>query len=66
MDGKRKDAAALVYMHGVVYTVGSVDEFENGLRILVDESDVVVSNNQQTRRAMLTNPDDRRGIPSSP
>lgn len=39
-EDKRKngEAAALVYMHGGGYTVGSVDEFENGLRFLAEES----------------------------
>ena len=41
-DGGRKDAAALVYMHGGGYTVGSIDEFENGLRIVAEESGAVV------------------------
>ncbi|EMC99467.1 hypothetical protein BAUCODRAFT_29819 [Baudoinia panamericana UAMH 10762] len=31
-------AAALIYFHGGGYTVGSVDEFENGLRLLAEES----------------------------
>lgn len=35
-------AAALVYFHGGGYTVGTVDEFENGLRILAEESGVQV------------------------
>lgn len=33
-----RDAAALIYFHGGGYTVGTVDEFENGLRILAEES----------------------------
>jgi len=33
-----KDCAALIYFHGGGYTVGSVDEFENGLRLLAEES----------------------------
>lgn len=33
--------AALVYMHGGGYTVGSVDEFENGLRLVAERSGVV-------------------------
>jgi acetyl esterase/lipase len=43
-EGKRKagDAAALVYFHGGGYTVGTVDEFENGLRIVAEESSVQV------------------------
>jgi acetyl esterase/lipase len=32
------EAAALIYFHGGGYTVGTVDEFENGLRILAEES----------------------------
>ena len=41
---KRKagDARALVCFHGGGYTVGSVDEFENGLCIVVEESRVQV------------------------
>ena len=43
-EGKRKagDAAALVYFHGGGYTVGTVDGFENGLRIVAEESSVQV------------------------
>ena len=33
---------ALIYFHGGGYTVGSVDEFENGLRILAVEADMIV------------------------
>lgn len=33
---KKGEAAALVYFHGGGYTVGSVDEFENGLRLLAE------------------------------
>jgi acetyl esterase/lipase len=39
---KDGDAGALIYFHGGGYTVGTVDEFENGLRIVVDESGVQV------------------------
>ncbi|TVY78101.1 Carboxylesterase NlhH [Lachnellula suecica] len=39
-DEKKKNAA-LVYMHGGGYTVGSVDEFENGLRLLAEAAGVV-------------------------
>jgi acetyl esterase/lipase len=35
---KTGDAGALIYFHGGGYTVGSVDEFENGLRIVAEES----------------------------
>ncbi|WVR08950.1 hypothetical protein IAU60_006009 [Kwoniella sp. DSM 27419] len=35
---KKGEAAALIYFHGGGYTVGSVDEFENGLRLLAEES----------------------------
>ncbi|KAJ4399887.1 hypothetical protein N0V85_005897 [Neurospora sp. IMI 360204] len=31
-------AGALIYSHGGGYTVGSVDEFENGLRLVAEES----------------------------
>ncbi|THY27161.1 hypothetical protein D6D01_04211 [Aureobasidium pullulans] len=43
-EDKRKngEAAALVYFHGGGYTVGSVDEFENGLRLLAEESGIQV------------------------
>lgn len=34
--------AALIYFHGGGYTVGSVDEFENGLRLLAEQSGVQV------------------------
>lgn len=37
-----KDAAGLIYFHGGGYTVGSVDEFENGLRLLAELSGVQV------------------------
>jgi acetyl esterase/lipase len=42
VEEKKRDVAALVYMHGGGYTVGSVDEFENGLRILAEESGAIV------------------------
>lgn len=44
-EDKRKNgqAGALVYFHGGGYTVGSVDEFENGLRLLAEESGVQVT-----------------------
>jgi acetyl esterase/lipase len=35
---QKSEAGALVYMHGGGYTVGTVDEFENGLRLLAEES----------------------------
>lgn len=31
---KKGEAGALIYFHGGGYTVGSVDEFENGLRLI--------------------------------
>lgn len=37
-----KKMAALVYMHGGGYTVGSVDEFENGLRLIAEAAGVIV------------------------
>ena len=37
-----RDAAALIYFHGGGYTVGTVDEFENGCRLLAEESSVQV------------------------
>lgn len=33
---------ALVYMHGGGYTIGSVDEFENGLRLLAEKANMIV------------------------
>lgn len=36
------DAAALIYFHGGGYTVGTVDEFENGLRIVAEGAGVIV------------------------
>jgi len=38
-----RDAGALIYFHGGGYTVGSVDEFENGLRYLAEESGLQVT-----------------------
>ncbi|EED21515.1 hydantoin racemase (Dcg1), putative [Talaromyces stipitatus ATCC 10500] len=40
-DGEDKQVVVLVYMHGGGYTVGSVDEFENGLRLLAEAADVI-------------------------
>ncbi|CRG83551.1 alpha/beta hydrolase fold-3 domain protein [Talaromyces islandicus] len=40
-NAKDKKVAALVYMHGGGYTVGSVDEFENGLRLLAEAAGVI-------------------------
>jgi acetyl esterase/lipase len=40
---KNGEAGALIYFHGGGYTVGSVDEFENGLRLLAEEAGVLVS-----------------------
>ena len=39
---ENKAAGGLIYFHGGGYTVGSVDEFENGLRLLAEESGVQV------------------------
>lgn len=39
---RARDAAALIYFHGGGYTVGTVDEFENGCRLLAEESSVQV------------------------
>jgi acetyl esterase/lipase len=41
--GKGNPSPALIYFHGGGYTVGSVDEFENGLRILAENSGIIVS-----------------------
>ncbi|KAL3477182.1 Alpha/Beta hydrolase protein [Aspergillus californicus] len=35
-------AAGLIYFHGGGYTIGSVDEFENGLRLLAEASGVQI------------------------
>ncbi|EGN94534.1 hypothetical protein SERLA73DRAFT_188494 [Serpula lacrymans var. lacrymans S7.3] len=35
---EKGQAGALIYFHGGGYTVGTVDEFENGLRIVAEES----------------------------
>ncbi|QIX01300.1 hypothetical protein AMS68_006817 [Peltaster fructicola] len=40
-EGRRKEVAALVYMHGGGYTVGSVDEFENGLRLVAEAAEII-------------------------
>lgn len=39
---KNGEAGALIYFHDGGYTVGSVDEFENGLRLVAEESGVQV------------------------
>ncbi|KAK3717846.1 hypothetical protein LTR37_005618 [Vermiconidia calcicola] len=39
---EKRTAVALIYFHGGGYTVGSVDEFENGLRLLAEESSLQV------------------------
>ena len=39
---KSNKACGLIYFHGGEYTVGSVDEFENGLRMLPELSSVQV------------------------
>ncbi|EXK28949.1 hypothetical protein FOMG_14803 [Fusarium oxysporum f. sp. melonis 26406] len=39
---KKNESAALIYFHGGGYTVGSVDEFENDLRIVAEESGAVI------------------------
>ncbi|KAI1413434.1 Alpha/Beta hydrolase protein [Hypoxylon sp. FL1857] len=36
-----KKMPALIYFHGGGYTVGSVDEFENGLRLLAEAADMI-------------------------
>ncbi len=41
VDAKDKKVAAPVYMHGGGYTVGSVDEFENGLRLVAENSGAI-------------------------
>ena len=35
-------AAALIYFHGGGYTVGSIDEFENGLRVIAERAGIVI------------------------
>ena len=39
---KKGEWAALIYFHGGGYTIGTVDEFEHGLRILAEEAGVQV------------------------
>lgn len=39
---KSGTASALVYFHGGGYTVGSADEFENGLRILAEDAAIQI------------------------
>jgi Esterase/lipase len=48
-EGRRQkgDAGALVYFHGGGYSVGTVDEFENGLRLVAEESGCQVSRKLQ-------------------
>ena len=43
-EDKRKSnkAGGLIYFHGGGYTIGSVDEFENGLRMLAEQSGVQI------------------------
>ncbi|KAI1768498.1 Alpha/Beta hydrolase protein [Hypoxylon sp. FL1150] len=40
--GGAKKLPALIYFHGGGYTVGSVDEFENGLRLLAEAAGIIV------------------------
>ena len=42
VDANQKQTAAPVYMHGGGYTTGSIDEFENGLRLLAEASGAIV------------------------
>lgn len=51
---KKGEAAALIYFHGGGYTVGSADEFENGLRMLAEESGVQVR--RQPNQTQPANP----------
>ncbi|KAI1207590.1 Alpha/Beta hydrolase protein [Annulohypoxylon truncatum] len=37
----KKKFPALIYFHGGGYTVGSVDEFENGLRLLAEAAEII-------------------------
>lgn len=39
---EKREEGALVYMHGGGYTVGTTDEFENGLRLLAERAQVQV------------------------
>ena len=39
---KSNTAGGLIYFHGGGYTVGSIDEFENGLRLLAEVSSLRV------------------------
>ncbi|KAI0193482.1 Alpha/Beta hydrolase protein [Astrocystis sublimbata] len=40
-EGGGLKAPALIYFHGGGYTVGSVDEFENGLRLLAEGANII-------------------------
>ncbi|KAJ2989950.1 hypothetical protein NUW58_g3201 [Xylaria curta] len=40
-EGSGTNLPALIYFHGGGYTVGSVDEFENGLRLLAEGANVI-------------------------
>ena len=66
IDRNKNDVAALVYMHHGGYTVGSVDEFENGLRLVAEEAEVIVraSIPSSLRCCLMMFPDDWRRIPS--
>jgi alpha/beta hydrolase fold len=60
-----KSVAALVYMHGSGYTVGSVDDFENGLRLVAEAADVIVSlpsSKIQYRRRKIANNSQTIGV----
>lgn len=64
-----KQVAALVYMHGGGYTVGSVDEFENGLRLIAEASGAIVCANLCNEDCVCTDvnvPDNRCGISACP
>ena len=39
---RRGQAGALIYCHGGGYSIGAVDEFENGLRLVAEESECQV------------------------
>lgn len=40
---RRNKAGAIIYFHGGGYSVGSVDEFENGLRLVAEEAECQVT-----------------------
>lgn len=52
----RGESGALVYFHGGGYSVGSVDEFENGLRLVAEVSECQVTPRAQRGNQGLIGP----------